>query len=119
MTESTINATDAAIRKAEAAGIPIEEVDGTGDDGKVTAPDVDAAIAARDEADAAPASKVEPVMQDRDHKRDCPADPNRQEVYDARKPIRTEDGAVLRYDTVPVAHCLDCGETVVLERGEE
>lgn len=122
MTETTLEATEAAVRKAEAAGIPLEEIDGSGDGGKITAADVDAEYEAREARDLDTAPDVDERAEDagaemdpRDHKKGCPARAERIEIYQARKPVRSEEGALIRHDMVPVAHCLDCGETVVLE----
>jgi hypothetical protein len=85
------------------------------------APDPDEALdeALDDDLDADEALDDAPApgtaMVDRDHKRGCPARDERIEIYDASKPVRAEDGAILRHERVPVAHCLDCGETVILE----
>lgn len=45
--EPTVEASDAARKLAEAEGIDLEDVEGTGADGGVTKPDVEKAIAAR------------------------------------------------------------------------
>lgn len=56
------------------------------------------------------------LLPERAHLENCPMDPDRMEIYESRKPPKVQDGVTVEpARMVPVAHCLSCGETRVVE----
>jgi pyruvate/2-oxoglutarate dehydrogenase complex dihydrolipoamide acyltransferase (E2) component len=112
MTTSTPVATEKAAELADKLGLKLEEIKGTGTDGRITIEDVRAA------APEASAVEAGEPMPDRAHKEGCPAIADRIEVYEQKRPAKVDAETGLFIEParmIKVAHCIECGETITID----